>query len=389
MAHDDSVPISCKSILSGWLPTTPAEINLAFKSFMRETGAAKRLVVEKEDGLPAIYEEMISASLSSRFSSFSPQQREMGINGVRLGEKIYRLARRISGMTDLPFLTDYQDVESTHPYWDIGVQAFVVTAAQTTLERIAIMAATMAYFLHDVDDIADRFLIFVLMKLDWKEIESMRPEEFLKKYFPPNYHQLYRILMNKTKNVIPEFDEVAFGAAMMRMIRGSLLTHSEIPKTVRRRFQIMNKQEHILKLKLKGSSLEHFLREQIPIGLYAYTVKSLPDGILSFYGIDDPGLMALLGILTIPGLLYEDAADEMLSNELAYDAILPMKRISEIISSTETEFLNSIHRNDFLTEDLEKVKRIFLGYTDGFHPILGKAGLIDQQNRFIEKFLNH
>jgi hypothetical protein len=361
----------CEKVLRGVKPHALHKIRTDLAT-MRQQAIDKPVRIEVlDDGLVGIQEDkMVRKTLSSQFESFSDSRRALGIKGVNKGEALYRWARLQAKIDELPWLLSSHE-RNLHPYWEIAVQAFVVSAAHSTEDEIAVVSATMAYLLHDIDDIADHVIPELLAHLNWDELEDISIEEFLHRYYKAGYDELYRILVRETKKVIPDFDEEAFGRATLRMIRGGVLLNPKIDASARAEFRRRNKAEHLELIKDRHPSLYRFLLKKVHPFVYAYTVKSLSDGICAFFGKDfDPGLMTSLGMLTLPGLLYQDFLNEMDQQEMVHKELISLGNIRGIVSGTEVELLKGIEAGEFRREDVEKIRLILLAYGDGFKKVL-------------------
>lgn len=336
--------------------------------------------VMEDTELPRLVsEEFATSLLSSSFQSFTPERRRLGFAAVREGEKLYRQARLSAGLSALPSVATQAPQDRPHPYWEIGVQAFVVSAFTQEPEKIAAITAMMAYFLHDVDDVADRTLASLISQLPAEALNA-EARDFLESHYPKGYLELYDDLLTSVTKVIPHFDRKAFDQSIMRMILGSAMLSSKVLRSQRENFQRANKNRH-LDLVKHHPDIYEFLNKEVSTVFYAYTVKSLPDGIFSFYEQDgekfDPGLMILFGILAAPGLMGENLEYELMNGEVSRDCIVDRSEMSRTIERAVGLLTIEARKGTFDRQQLEAFLQVFKAYGDSFHGVLVKLRLYD------------
>lgn len=339
----DEIPVS----VNGWLPEIPKEVSMR-------------------------------RNLSDSFQTASVARRRLGFDAVIAGEKIYRRARATAGLNALPTYAVGPVENRSHPYWDIGVQAYVVSAWMTDREKIEATAAAMAYLLHDIDDIADQKLPKLLSEMPFSEF-SKPLLSFLEDHYPVGYPELYQNVMKVVESRIPGFDRVAFDRATLRMIRGAVLLSDEILRSKRENFQMANKQEH---LEMLGDypDIERFLREEVSMVYYSYTVKSLPDGIFAFYEGKSgkpfsKGLMVLFGIITAPGLVLENIVKEKATKEFSLEALVTLEEVIRTSHAAGGVLRTGISKNRFDCSELIAFQRALVAYGEAFSRVMEQAKL--------------
>lgn len=338
-----------------------------------------------EGGLPEIpFEREMVRNLSDQFQHFTLERRALGIQGVIQGEIEYRAARKRAGLSILP-VSAFEKLENRpHPYWDIGVQAFVVSAWMADQNKIAATSAAMAYLLHDIDDVADRHLTMFLDNTSPEEFQKPTLD-FLEEHFPAGYSKLYSDLLAMVERAIPRFDRKGFDEATMRMIQGSVLLSENVQRARREKFQSANKQRHLLMLSdktdSKDAAIRKFLDDEVSNVYYAYTVKSLPDGIFSFYDQGDipfdKALMILFGIVTAPGLVLENLVKEKERGEFTYDGVVTDKEVIRICERAAHLLSSGVAKGHFDLDQIYAFRDAFVAYGDAFRIVLTAAGLYD------------
>jgi len=209
----------------------------------------------------------------------------------------------------------------------------------------------------------------------------------LKNIFPKGYSDFYRHALLHIKQVFPAFDANEFERATLRMIRGGTLFAAGISDEQKRKIRTINRMEDLTRLTPDngGLQLKDFLEHGVSDLFYAYTVKSLPDGICSFYGKDfNHGLAVLLGLLTAPGLFLQDAEKEVRLGELAQEDLISALEMLETLKGAKKVLLNGIREGAYSIPQAKILFDILLAYGDAFRTILQKADLYDEHLNLIQ-----
>ncbi|MDB5038614.1 MAG: hypothetical protein JWQ35_2142 [Bacteriovoracaceae bacterium] len=344
--------------------------------------------IVQRGNFPGIKQEKhLNHYLLETFPSFSTERKALGIAGVWLGERKYRMAREKARLHHLPLHLAMLPDGQIHPYWEIGVQAFVVSAAHESRHQIAAVSAAMAYLLHDLDDLGDQFYAGFLNHLNWEEIVGAKSAtSFLKCYYPPGYEQLYRNVMTEVFRSIPDFDLLEFEKGTLRMIMGGVLLSPRVPYNMRVKFRAINKNAHVIRLN-KHLRIKNYLKNDVSDLFYAYSVKSLADAILSFHGPKiDRALSVILGIRAAPGLLLENIDKEISTGEIDARDRLTSVELLKVLEGANREFIMAIKNGEFEVQQLQIVEKILTAYGDAFKDILKKGGLWKEHIGFMIQF---
>jgi hypothetical protein len=340
---------------------------------------------EDAPGFPALISQRhMPRYLDGTFPRFSRGRVKLGIAGVRRGEALYRRLRTQAGLSPLPLELTSENDSSSHTYWEISTQGFIVTAWMREVTKIDAASAAMAYFLHDVDDVADKQLPTFISKLSAAEL-NLPVGDFLAAYFSQGYKEFYDLLMIEVQRALPYFDRASFDKATMRMILGSALLSKYVVRAKREKFQQANKQQHV-ELLYSRPQIQNFLDNEVSNAYYAGTVKSLPDGIFSFYeqrGVRfDPALMTLFGILTVPGLVGENVDYEQASGEFTSEGKIDIGEVARTLDLATAHLVDCIRHDTFDPLQLRAFLAVYIAYGDAFKKVLRGRQATEESEHF-------
>jgi hypothetical protein len=335
---------------------------------------------ENSPGFPALLSEAgMPRYLDGNFPRFGNGRRKIGVAGVRRGEELYRKLRVKAGLPPLPREALVELKSRSHTYWEIGPQAFIVSAWMREKIKISVTSAAMAYLLHDLDDVADRHLASFISKLSPTEL-NQPVGKFLEDHFPQGYSRLYELIMAEVQKELPYFDRSSFDKATMRMILGAALLSKDVSRAKREKFQYANKQQHV-ELLSAHPQIQEFLDNDVSNAFYSGTVKSLPDGIFAFFEQEgkrfDPALMVLFGILTVPGLVGENVKFEKENGEVTDDGLIDIKEVRTTLDMATKLLVEAIHRHEFDNKQLEAFLHVYNAYGDGFEKVLRRGEVFE------------